>query len=98
MTLICLLLPLMMSQPTTQNVQQPPAMVGQGVGRPSPRHAPAQARLMARRAAEVRAVHSLGLQATGQQSFFIRGFQYQYHGVRPDGSVVVTATFRRTTF
>jgi hypothetical protein len=68
-----------------------------GMGRPSLRHPPAQACLMARRAAEVAAVRNAA-RADGQGNvMFVRGFQYLHSRTHADGSVEVTVQYQRQT-
>lgn len=71
------------------------AMRATGIGQSSPRHAPAQVRLMARRAAEVRAVHQLGRQLGAGDRFVIHGFRYESYHLNRDGRAEVTVVFPR---
>lgn len=69
-----------------------------GVGRPSPAMPPAQARLMARRASEIRAVRNLAARETGlavpptRLRTQVHSYRYVETRELPDGSVVTTVT------
>lgn len=69
-----------------------PAAVG--VGHPTPGRSPAQARLMARRAAEVVAVRNLARQHTSSPSAHICGFHYVRYRAFRDGRVEVIVRAR----
>lgn len=73
-----------------------PVIHATGTGRPSPRHPPVQAHLMARRAAEVVAVRNAGRQDGQGNLMFVRGFQYLQARTHADGSVEVTVQYQRT--
>lgn len=65
-----------------------------GIGRPPIGPPPAQARLMARRAAEVVAVHNLALKLGLPSGTRVRGFRYLPPIYHPDGRVEVTVEWR----
>ena len=64
-----------------------------GVGHPKPGLPPAQAKLMARRAAEVRAVRALADKLGYPRRATIRGFRYVSTVYRPDGTVEVIVEY-----
>ena len=64
-----------------------------GVGHPTPGLPPAQAKLMARRAAEVRAVRALAAKMGYHRRATIRGFRYVSTTYRPDGTVEVVVEY-----
>ncbi|MGD2111089.1 MAG: hypothetical protein PVI86_17060 [Phycisphaerae bacterium] len=66
-----------------------------GVGVPPPRLRGAQARLMARRAAEVRAVRNLAVKLGDRRRTTLRGFRYVSTTYRRDGSVRVVVESTR---
>lgn len=80
-----------MSGPLGQPATRPPVRVirAMGLGHPPPRMSGGQARLMARRAAEVRAVRNLAVKLGFGRRARVRGFRYATTIYRPDGSVEV---------
>ncbi len=72
---------------------RPASVRARGIGHPPPQRQGAQARLMARRAAEVRAVRNLGRKLGLPSRAHIRGFRYVHTEYRADGSVVVVVEF-----
>lgn len=70
------------------------APVAIGVGRPTPGRSPAQARLMARRAAELVAVRDLARQHTSAPSVRVQGFYYVRYREFRDGRVEVVVRAR----
>ena len=68
-----------------------------GIGRPPSRLRGTRARLMARRAAEVRAVRNLAAVLGRDMPTTIRGFGYVDTSYRADGTVVVTVEYRPPT-
>ena len=69
-----------------------------GVGFPPPRMGGAQARLMARRAAEVRAVRNLAIKLGGSRRTTIRGFRYVSTTYRTDGSIRVVVKYTKPRY
>ncbi len=67
-----------------------------GIGKPPRRMVGAQAKLMARRAAEVRAVRNLVIKLGYGPTAFIRGFRYVSTEYLADGSVRVTVEIGRS--
>lgn len=66
-----------------------------GVGRPPPHMKGAQAKLMARRAAEVIAVRNLARRLGMGRRARLRGFRYVFTQYRPDGTVKVVVEYPR---
>ena len=66
-----------------------------GVGYPPARMEAPRGRLMARRAAEVRAVRKLATRLGLGRRATLRGFRYVSEDERPDGSVEVWVEYRR---
>jgi hypothetical protein len=64
-----------------------------GVGHPTPGLPPSQAKLMARRAAEVRAVRALAAKLGYHHRATIRGFRYVSTTYRPDDTVEVVVEY-----
>jgi hypothetical protein len=69
-----------------------------GLGLPPPGMSGAQARLMARRAAEVRAVRNLTVKLGYGRRTTIRGFRYVSTTYRSDGSIRVVVTYTRPQY
>ena len=69
-----------------------------GVGLPPPRRAGAQARLMAKRAAEVRAVRNLAVKLGYGCRTTIRGYRYVSTTYRSDGSIRVVVTYTKPQY
>jgi hypothetical protein len=70
-------------------IESSPILRAAGIGKPSPRLSGAQARLMARRAAEVRAVRNLARKLGHRGPATVRGFRYRSTEYLSDGSVKV---------
>lgn len=68
-----------------------------GLGHPTLRMSGGQARLMARRAAEVRAVRNLAVKLGSGRRARICGFRYAATRYRPDGSVHVVVEYPMST-
>ena len=75
-------------------IEAPPVLRAAGIGKPPPRLSGAQARLMARRAAEVRAVRNLARKLGHGGRATVRGFQYRGTEYFSDGSVKVVVECR----
>lgn len=65
-----------------------------GLGKPAPGRPKAQARLMARRAAEVTAVRNLGNKLAVPRGGSVRSFRYVSYVHRADGSVEVVVEYQ----
>ncbi len=76
-----------LSQPATRSPVR--VIRAMGLGHPPPWMSGGQARLMARRAAEVRAVRNLAVKLGFGRRARVRGFRYAATIYRPDGSVEV---------
>lgn len=75
-------------------IESSPILRAAGIGRPPPRLWGARARLMARRAAEVRAVRNLARKLGHGSRATVRGFQYRGTEYLSDGSVKVVVECR----
>ena len=84
---IAIVVPGPLGQPATRSPVR--VIRAMGLGHPPPQMSGGQARLMARRAAEVRAVRNLAVKLGFGRRARVRGFRYTATRYRPDGSVEV---------